>query len=55
MAWRRQHLAALPLVVDRTERTLICIVAGMLLAFIGIFLLLSNVPAAKLRWLFGGE
>jgi hypothetical protein len=41
--------------VDVTERRLFYLVVGMLLAFIGIFLLMSNIPAARLRWLFGGE
>jgi hypothetical protein len=41
--------------VDATERRLLYIVGGMLLAFVGIFLLLSKLPAVKLRWLFGGE
>lgn len=34
---------------------MIYIVAGMLIAFIGIFLLMSKIPAENLRWLFGGE
>jgi len=39
--------------MDPTERRLMQLVVGMLLAFIGIFLLMSNVPPEKLRWLWG--
>jgi hypothetical protein len=39
--------------VDATERRLVYIVVGMLVAFIGIFLLMTNLPPESLRWLWG--
>jgi hypothetical protein len=38
--------------VDHTERRLLWIIVGMLIAFVGVFILLSYIPAEKLRGLF---
>jgi len=39
--------------VDATERLMLGIVIGMIIAFVGIFVLLSYIPAERLRWLWG--
>jgi hypothetical protein len=39
--------------VTSTERRLLWIVIGMVAAFIGIFILITYVPAEKFRWLSG--
>ncbi len=39
--------------MSSTEQRLLWIVAGMIAAFIGIFILIAYIPAEKLAWLAG--
>jgi hypothetical protein len=39
--------------VDATERRLLYIILGMAAAFVGVFILLTYIPADRLRWLWG--
>jgi hypothetical protein len=39
--------------MDATERRLVWIIVGMAAAFVGVFILLTYIPAEKLRWLWG--
>ena len=38
--------------MDATERRMLWIILGMIIAFVGVFILLSYIPAERLRGLF---